>query len=98
MSRPEPRARLARVVDSLFRSWPSLVGFSVQDAKTLTEERAAAPIIERELVLADVETCPWPQDARELCGAIAFVLLKAIDDEPGIRELLLGRTFARTLH
>ena len=97
MKTPEPQARVATVVDSLFRSWPSLVGFSVQHGQTLSKDRAAAPI-ERELVLADVETSPWPADMREVCGAIAFVLLKLIDDEPETRELLLGRTFARVLH
>ena len=85
MTSPETQARLATVVECLFRSWPSLVGFSV------------API-ERELVLADVETSPWREDARELGGAIAFVLVNLIKDEPAMRELLLGRTFARTLH
>lgn len=79
------QARLARVVASLFRSWPTLAGFCV------------API-ERELVLTDVETSPWAGDSHELGGAIAFVLHKLIDDEPATRELLLGRTFARTLH
>ena len=88
MRTPETYLRLAVVVDSLFRSWPSLVGFSVQEAQPLA----------RELVLADVEASPWPADTRELCGAIAFVLLKLIEDEPAARELLLGRTFARTLH
>jgi hypothetical protein len=85
MKPPAIHTRLARVVDSLFRSWPSLVGFSV------------APV-EHELVLADVEINPWPEDSQELCGAIALVLRKLIDDEPATRELLLGRTFARTLH
>ena len=80
-----PQARVASVVDSLFRSWPSLVGFAV------------API-DDELVLTDVETNPWPAESQELGGAIAFVLHKLIDDEPATRELLLGRTFARTLH
>jgi hypothetical protein len=85
MRNPATRARLARVVDSLFRSWPSLVGFAV------------API-EDELVLTDVEASPWSGESHELGGAIAFVLHKLIDDEPAMRELLLGRTFARTLH
>jgi len=85
MNRPATQARVAIVVSSLFRSWPSLVGFAV------------API-EDELVLTDVEASPWPADSRELGGAIAFVLHKLIDDEPATRELLLGRTFARTLH
>jgi hypothetical protein len=85
MKNPATRARLARVVDSLFRSWPGLLGFSV------------API-EDELVLTDVETTPWLADSQDVGGAIAFVLHKLIDDEPATRELLLGRTFARTLH
>jgi hypothetical protein len=85
MSSPEAQARLARVVDALFRSWPSLVGFSVAT-------------IERELVLADVETGPYRSDAVEVCGAIAFVLLRLIKDCPATRQFLLGRTFARTLH
>jgi hypothetical protein len=97
MNSPAIQARLARVVDSLFRSWPSLVGFSVQEARHLSHDRAAAPIVQ-ELVLADVELSPWPEDARELCGAIALVLLKLIEDEPATRELLLERTFARVLH
>jgi len=85
MNRPATQARVAIVVSSLFRSWPSLVGFAV------------API-EDELVLTDVEASPWPADSQDLGGAIAFVLHKLIDDEPASRALLLGRTFARTLH
>ena len=85
MTTPETRKRVAKVVESLFRSWPSLVGFAV------------APV-EDELVLSDVEASPCPSDAHELGCAIAFVLHKLIDDEPATRHLLLGRTFARTLH
>ncbi|HVJ13392.1 MAG TPA: hypothetical protein VNC62_17600 [Burkholderiales bacterium] len=85
MNRPATQARVAIVVSSLFRSWPSLVGFAV------------APIGD-ELVLTDVEASPWPADSQALGGAIAFVLHKLIDDEPATRELLLGRTFVRTLH
>ena len=89
MKTPGTYRRIATVVESLFRRWPSLVGFSVQEAP--------APL-ERELVLADVETSPWPADTQELCGEIAVALRKLIDDEPAARELLHGRTFARTLH
>ena len=74
------------MVDSLFRRWPSLVGFSVQEAGT------------RELVLTDVATSPWLAHTQELCGEIALAMLDLIDDEPATRELVLGRTFTRTLH
>jgi hypothetical protein len=97
MNAPETQTRLAAVIDALFRSWPSLLGFSVQEAQCLSKDRAAAPIA-RELVLADVEASPWPADTREVCGAIAFVLLNLVKDEPETRELLRGRTFARSLH
>jgi hypothetical protein len=82
-----PESRLAVAVDSLFRRWPSLVGFSVQEAR-----------LERELVLTDVATSPWLAHTQELCGEIAVAMLNLIDDEPATRELVLGRTFARSLH
>ena len=37
-------------------------------------------------------------ESLELCGVIAVALRRLIDDEPAARELLHGRTFARTLH
>ncbi len=96
MKAPETQRRLARVVDSLFRRWPSLVGFSVQEARTLSGDRAQR--LERELVLTDVATNPWLAHTQELCGEIAVAMLNLIDDEPATRELVLGRTFARTIH
>jgi hypothetical protein len=95
MSKPE--TELAAAVDALFQRLPSLVGFSVQEARTLSADRAAGTL-ERELVLADVETDPWPARSKELFGEIAVALLDLMDQEPAARELLLGRTFARTLH
>jgi hypothetical protein len=64
------------------------VGFSVQEAQTPSTE----------LVLADVETDPWRAQPREIYGEIVGALLDLMDDEPAVRELLRGRTFARTLH
>ena len=87
MKTPATQSRLAAVVDSLFRRWPSLVGFSVQEVRP-----------ERELVLTDVATIPWLAHTQELCGEIAVAMLNLIDDEPATRELVLGRTFARTIH
>ena len=91
MNTPATQTRLATVVDSLFRRWPSLVGFSVQGA-------SAPAALERELVLTDVATIPWLAHTQELCGEIAVAMLNLIDDDPATRELVLGRTFARSLH
>ena len=88
MKAPRPETELAAVVGALFRRWPSLVGFSVQESRTLPKD----------LVIADVETDAWPVQPRELVGEIAVALLDLMDNEPATRELLRGRTFARTLH
>jgi hypothetical protein len=97
MKTPATPSRVAAVVDSLFRRWPSLVGFSVQDASTLSSDHSAQ-LLGRELVLTDVATSPWLAHTQELCGEIAVAMLDLIDDEPATRELVLGRTFTRTLH
>jgi hypothetical protein len=94
---PATQSRVAAVVDSLFRRWPSLVGFSVQEAHTLFGESRAQQF-ERELVLTDVATSPWLAHTQELCGEIAVAMLDLIDDEPATRALVLGRTFARSVH
>jgi hypothetical protein len=87
MKTRETQSRVATVVESLFRRWPSLVGFSVQETQA-----------DRELVLTDVATSPWLAYPQELCGEIAVAMLNLIDDEPATRELVLGRTFTRTIH
>jgi hypothetical protein len=72
------------VVAQVFDRLPVLVGFSVA--------------LEPELVLADVETFPWTPYGAELTGEIAVPLLDLMDEEPAARELLRGRTFARSVH
>jgi hypothetical protein len=84
----KPETEVTSVVNAIFRRWPSLVGFSVQESQTLPAD----------LVIADVETDPWPVQPRELVGEIAVALVDLMDDEPAARELLRGRTFARTMH
>ena len=92
-----PENELTAAVDALFQRWPSLVGFSVQAAQTLSRDRASAPL-EPELVVADVETDPWRAHSKALFDEIALALIDLMDNEPAARELLRGRTFARTLH
>ena len=84
MSKPE--IEIAAVLKDLFRRLPSVVGFSVQE------------VLERELVVADLETHLWPERSQELFAEVTVALLELIDKEPAARELLIGRTFARTLH
>lgn len=84
MSKPD--IEVAATVNEIFRRLPSLVGFSVQE------------VLERELVLAEVETDLRPARSHELFAEIMAALLDLVDEEPAARELLVGRTFARTLH
>lgn len=86
MKTPRPETELAAVVDRLFRRWPSLVGFSVA--------RASAS----GLLVSDIATDPWRAQSQELFGEIAGALREFVEEEPAARELLRGRTFARTLH
>lgn len=92
-------ADLEATIHALFRRWPGLCGFSVQDASTLSKDRASGQL-EGELHLADLGVCDWPGDGRsgELLGDIAVALLDLIDERPEARELLPGRTFTRALH
>ena len=85
------------MVESLFRRWPALVGFSVRDARTVPGDHPASRL-GSELVLTDVTTESWLAQTQELYGEIAVAMLKLIDDEPATRSLVVGRTFARTLH
>ena len=77
-------ARLEALVETIFRRWPGLVGFSVEDAG--------------ELVLTEMETQPWSVQPYELVGEVSVALLDFVDEDPTALELLRGRTFARTLH
>lgn len=81
-------AEIAAVVDKLFRRWPWLVGFSVQEARTPSPG----------LVVTDVETDPWSAELFPLHGEIADAMLGLAEDDPEARALLRGRTFARRLH
>lgn len=86
MKTPRPETELASVVQALFRRWPSLVGFSVGELPVSG------------LIVSDIETDPWRAQSQELFGEIAGALREFVEEEPAARELLRGRTFARTLH
>jgi hypothetical protein len=80
----EQRTEIEALVASIFRRFPTLVGFSVEDADDLR--------------LDDVETFPWDAYAADLAGEIAAPLAGLVDEAPAALELLRGRTFARRLH
>ena len=78
-------AEVSTVVNALFERWPALLGFCLRE--------------DGELFLTDLAVHPWFDDGlSKLGGEIALVLSDLIDEEPGARELLSGRTFARTVH
>jgi len=78
-------ADLQAVVATIFQRLPELVGFCVREAKD-------------ELCLAGVETFPADLEPDELMGEIALPLLDLLEEDPQARELMRGRTFARTVH
>ncbi|HEY1290699.1 MAG TPA: hypothetical protein VGF58_20380 [Burkholderiales bacterium] len=83
-------------VSHIFAMCPELCGFSVQDAATLTRDRASGRL-EAGLYLADVATTTFDH-SEHLLGEIAAELLELIDEQPEAVHELRGRTFARTLH
>jgi len=98
---PAPRleSELAAIVNGLFRYWPALLGFSVQELAASSGSRKSIQI-EDELCIAHVATHPWlTQEQRyDICKEIATTLIELIDEVPAVRELLRRRTFTRTLH
>jgi hypothetical protein len=92
-------ADLAASIETLFRRFPSLYGFSVQQASKVTRERAVDHL-EGDLYLADVACHPLLDEERcaELCEVVSHTLLELVDERPEMAEILPGRTFARTLH
>ena len=76
---------LSARLEVLFRRCPELYGFSVQEQSPLPANL----------------TCYTPQSedqAEELLGAVAQMLLDLVEERPEAAELLHGRTFARTIH
>ena len=99
VERLELEADLAARIDKLFRRCPALCGFSVQDAASVTRERAVNHV-EGDLFVADL-ACHPAVDGKQfamISEEIAHVLLELMDEQPDAVQLLPGRTFVRTLH
>lgn len=78
------KTALDATLDRIFATCPELCGFAVEDAQ--------------DLGFIDVALNPGYEQAEPLPGALVDALLELIDEQPEARELLRGRTFARTLH
>jgi len=90
---------LAARLESLFRRYPALQGFSVQPRASVSRDRVAAGL-QDDLYLADVI---WhrplnSEQAETLVDEISLALFELVDERPEATALLRGRTFARTLH
>jgi hypothetical protein len=88
-------SELEEAVGGLFRRLRGLNGFTVMDAGSMAKDREAGQL-EGDLSLADITT--EPGYAYDYFGDIAIALIDLLEERPEARELLRGRTFARTLH
>jgi len=90
---------LAARVDTIFERCPALYGFTVQDCSALPEELRSLAL-ERELVVTDIGVYPClnADQCERIYNEIAVALLDFMFERPAAKDLLRGRTFARTLH
>ena len=83
---------------ALFDRYPALVGFSVQEFGDLTRDRLVATL-DGNLCIADVSVEGWPGvDSCGVLSDVTAVMIEVLDERPELKQLLSGRTFARTLH
>lgn len=90
---------LAARVDVIFERCPALHGFSVQDSAALPEELRSLAL-EKELVVTDIGVYPFLNidQCEQIYNEIAVALLDFMFERPSAKDVLRGRTFARTLH
>ena len=91
-------AELEESILALFGGFPSLCGFSIQDRPGNTG--AGHESLEGGLFLTEVGLYPLPniEEAKFICQEIRDTLAQLLEERPQARELLSGRTFARSLH
>ncbi|HEX6295309.1 MAG TPA: hypothetical protein VFZ74_01920 [Burkholderiales bacterium] len=90
---------LADRVGTIFERCPALYGFTVQECSVLPEELRSL-VLERELVVTDIGVYPRlnADQCEQIYNEIAVTLLDFMFERPSAKEVLRGRTFARTLH
>src|SRR5580765_4715364 len=91
-------AELEESILALFGGFPSLCGFSIQDRPGAAGPGAES--LQEGLFLTEVGLYPVPniEEAKFICQEIRDTLAQLIEERPQARELLSGRTFARSLH
>ena len=77
-------------MQALFRRWPALCGFSVEELRTLPGAR--------EVIFRDVAVRSGCRPPEELVDDLATTLLELADECPEAEALLAGHTFAPTIH
>ncbi len=91
-------ADLVSRMQALFRGWPMLRGFTVEDSPAVSGERSRGHL-DGDLYFTNVACYPSldRDQSIELCDEISLALLELIDERPEAVQLLRGRTFARSL-
>jgi hypothetical protein len=91
-------AELEESILALFGGFPSLCGFSIQDRPG--NAGVGHEALEGGLFLTEVGLYPLPniEEAKFICQEIRDTLAQLLEERPQARELLSGRTFARSLH
>jgi hypothetical protein len=90
---------LAARLETIFDRCPQLHGFTVQDSSALPEELRSLAL-EKELVVTDIGVYPFinAEQCEAIYNEIAVALLDFMFERPSAKDVLRGRTFARTLH
>jgi hypothetical protein len=93
------KSAISSEIDSLFARHPELFGFSVRDVAEVPDSCPRSGD-EAELFIADVGigASLTPEQYGEICQQIALTVAELLSEQPEAREVLCGRTFARTLH
>jgi hypothetical protein len=78
-------ADLAARVELIFRKWPELSGFTVQEDAALPGHIVYGALVEL-------------TRAEALLSALTHLLFELVDEAPEAQALVRGRTFARTLN
>jgi hypothetical protein len=86
-------------VDALFVRCPALCGFSVQDRATLPERLTDTQIPDADLYLAEIGIFPrlGAEQYADIFDEITLALSSLMSEQPRARDVLRGRTFARSL-
>lgn len=101
----EPRlqqieADLMARIETVFRQFPNLVGFALQDSAGLPDDMDRSTVAAHELFITEIDfVVPVNDDKHdEICNLINITISDLICERMEAFELLRDRTFARVLH